>query len=106
MGDYLIDELHGLMDKHAIIGEVRGKGLLAGFELVRDRDSQQPVDETYVMRVAAHCKKQGLLIGRTNRSLPNNNNTVCLTPALIAGRSDIDQMVGMLDKAMDETPLG
>jgi len=105
MGDYLADKLHGLMEKHDVIGDVRGKGLLAGFELVKDRDSREPVHESYVMRIAAHCKQQGLLIGRTNRSFPTFNNTVCLTPALIVGRSEIDEMTDMLDKALDAVSL-
>ena len=43
MGDYLMDQLNGLMDKHEIIGEVRGKGLFVGAELVKDRKSREPV---------------------------------------------------------------
>jgi len=105
IGDYLIGKLHELADKHEIIGDVRGKGLLAGFELVTDRESKEPVDESYVIRVGAECKRNGLLIGRTNRSFEKWNNTVCLTPALIAGKSEIDDIVSILDKAMDDTPM-
>ncbi len=42
MGDYLMDQLNGLMDKHEIIGEVRGKGLFVGAELVKDRKHVNP----------------------------------------------------------------
>lgn len=104
MGDYLIDLLHGLKDKHDRIGDVRGKGLLAGFELVVDQETKTPVSEGYVAEIAGNCMRQGLMIGRTNRSLNEFNNTVCLTPALIAGKSEIDDIVDMLDKALTETP--
>ncbi len=43
MGDYLMDQLNELMDKHEIIGEVRGKGLFVGAELVKDRKTREPV---------------------------------------------------------------
>ena len=57
------------------------------------------------MQLAGHCMSQGLMIGRTNRSFENLNNTVCLTPALIAGKSEIDDMISMMDKALTETPV-
>lgn len=103
MGAYFIDALDGLKDKHDVIGDVRGKGLFAGLELVQDRESRAPVDESYVMQVAAHSMESGLLIGRTNRSFANLNNTICLTPALIAGKSDIDEIVSKLDTALTKT---
>jgi taurine-pyruvate aminotransferase len=105
MGEYFLGKLHELADKHNIIGDVRGTGLLVGFELVEDRESRTPVDESYLMRVGAECKRNGLLIGRTNRSFEEWNNTVCLTPALIAGKSEIDDIVSIIDKSMDATPL-
>ena len=102
IGEYFIDRLHALADKHEIIGDVRGKGLLAGFELVTDRDSRTPMPESYLAAVGAECKRNGLLIGRTNRSFEHWNNTVCLTPALIAGKSEIDDIVGIIDQSMDK----
>lgn len=105
IGAYMLDALEGLKDKHQIIGDVRGKGLLGGLELVKDRETNEPVDEEHVMKIAGHCMRQGLMIGRTNRSFANLNNTICLTPALIASKTEIDQMVEMLDKALTETPL-
>ncbi len=104
-GAYLLESLADLKEKHAVIGDVRGKGMIAGVELVSDSRTREPASEGYAMRVAAHCNKQGLLIGRTNRSLEGLNNTLCLTPALIAGRGEIDQIVQMLDRALAETPL-
>jgi len=103
IGDYFIDGLNGLKDKHTIIGDVRGKGLLAGFELVADRQTKKPVDDSYAKQIAGHCKRLGLLIGRTNSSFERLNNVICLTPALIATRSDIDEIIRILDLALIET---
>src|SRR5690606_23466354 len=43
MGDRLMDNLGALMDKHAVIGDVRGKGLFCGAELVQDRATKEPM---------------------------------------------------------------
>jgi taurine-pyruvate aminotransferase len=104
VGTYLLNALDELSEKHAMIGDVRGLGLLAGIELVKDRSTREPVHEHYVMSVVSKCMQQGLLIGRTNRSLDGLNNTLYLTPALIAGRGDIDQIIAILDKALQDTP--
>ena len=63
--------------------------------------AEKPVDESVVMAVAGHCQNQsGVLIGRTNRSFRDFNNTIALSPALIATQSDIDEIVSALDKAL------
>ncbi len=80
-----------LMDKHKVIGDVRGKGLFCGAELVADRATKDPVAEKQVQAVVADCMAQGVIIGATNRSLPGFNNTLCFAPALIATADDIDR---------------
>jgi len=100
MGDYLVDQLRGLQDKHTLIGDVRGKGLFVGAELVKDRQTKEPVEEGVVMKIAAECLKQGVIIGRTNRSFHKLNNTICLSPALICTKDDIDEIVNAIDNAM------
>jgi len=102
MGDYLMEQLRGLQNKYAVIGDVRGKGLFCGFELVKDRLTKEPVEEGMLAAIAGDCMQQGVVIGRTNRSLSGLNNTVCLSPALIATRTDIDQIVTAIDGAMDK----
>jgi taurine-pyruvate aminotransferase len=105
MGDRLLDGLLGLQDKYAVIGDVRGKGLFAGLELVSDRASKQPLPESYGAAIVAHCMQQGVIIGRTNRCFTELNNTLCLSPALIATARDIDDIVDALDKAFADLEL-
>ncbi|GAB4293270.1 MAG: aminotransferase class III-fold pyridoxal phosphate-dependent enzyme [Roseovarius sp.] len=100
MGDYMLDALHALAERHAVIGDVRGKGLFLGVELVSDRASKEPVPERQVGAVVAECNAQGVIIGATNRSIPGFNNTLCFSPALIATRDDIDEIVAATDKAL------
>ena len=100
MGEYLMEKLRGLQNKYKVVGDVRGKGLFCGFELVKDRLTKEPVEEKMLMAVAADCMQQGVVIGRTNRSLTGLNNVVCLSPALICTEGDIDEIVNAIDSAM------
>ncbi len=101
MGNYLMDLLHALQEKHPLVGDVRGKGLFAGVELVADRTTKEPVDEFVAASVVTHClRESGVMIGRTNRSFPKYNNTLCLSPALICTPGDLDEIVGAMDRAL------
>lgn len=100
MGERLMNNLRELQERHAVIGEVRGKGLFCGAELVSDRKTKEPADEKMVQAVVADCMGQGVIIGATNRSIPGFNNTLCLSPALIATESDIDALTGAIDNAL------
>ena len=99
-GAQMLDNLSALMEKHRVIGDVRGQGLFCGAELVADRGTKEPVDEKKVQAVVADCMGQGVIIGATNRSLPGFNNTLCFSPALISTADDIDQITGAVDKAL------
>jgi len=56
-----------------------------------------------VQAVVADCMANGVVIGMTNRSLPGFNNTLCYSPALIATRDDIDQIIAATDQALTRT---
>ncbi|MEM6325421.1 MAG: aminotransferase class III-fold pyridoxal phosphate-dependent enzyme [Pseudomonadota bacterium] len=100
MGERVLDNLRALQDKHAVIGDVRGKGLFCGAELVTDRDTKEPMPEKQVQAVVADCMQQGVIIGATNRSVPGFNNTLCLSPPLIATADDIDAITEAIDGAL------
>ena len=100
MGAYFKDALHGLSDKHAHIGEVRGEGLFCGLELVSDAEARTPMDEKMVQAVVGDCMAQGVIIGATNRSFEGYNNTLCFSPALIATTDHIDHLISSVDEAL------
>lgn len=100
MGQRLRDNLLGLMERHPIIGEVRGCGLFQGAELVADRATKEPLAEAKVQAVVAKCMTMGVIIGATNRSLPGLNNTLTLSPALIATEADIDTITSTIGHAL------
>jgi len=104
MGEYLIVKLEELKAKHDIIGDVRGKGLFCGAELVADRDTKEAVDERLTQAIVADCMtNSAVIIGATNRSITGLNNTLCLSPALICTKSDLDEVVEAIDGAITRT---
>ena len=100
MGARMMGNLAELAEKHAVIGDVRGKGLFIGAELVSDRGTKEAMDEKMVGAVVADCMAQGVIIGATNRSIPGRNNTLCFSPALIATADDIDHITDAVDQAL------
>ncbi|MGH1576606.1 aspartate aminotransferase family protein [Planktotalea sp.] len=100
MGDRMVANLNVLAEKYPVIGDVRGKGLFIGAELVTDRTTKEPMSEKMVGAVVADCMAQGVIIGATNRSIPGKNNTLCFSPALIATADDIDQITNAVDQAL------
>ncbi|MGA6927218.1 MAG: aminotransferase class III-fold pyridoxal phosphate-dependent enzyme [Desulfosarcina sp.] len=99
MGDYLLDRLRELSD-HPAVGDVRGKGLFCGVELVTDKKSQQPPSEAQVGAVVDAAKAEGVLLGRTNSSLPGLNTTLYYAPALVITKEEADRMVDATRKGI------
>ena len=100
VGEYAMEKMLELKAKHEMIGDVRGKGLFLGLELVKDRTTKEPVNESVLIAIGADCMEQGVIIGRTNRSFTTLNNTLCLAPPLIATNDDIDEIMTSIDNAI------
>jgi taurine-pyruvate aminotransferase len=100
MGEYLINGLKETLG-HPNVGDVRGKGLLAGIEFVTDKASKTPLPEEKVIAVCGEMAARGILVGRTNRSFPGQNNIMNFAPAYVVTRADIDIMLKTLREAID-----
>lgn len=100
MGERLMQNLEALKAKHPVVGDVRGKGLFCGAELVRDRVTKEPAPEAQVQAVVAACLAEGVIIGATNRSIPGLNNTLCMAPALVVSAEQIDRITDTIDRAL------
>lgn len=64
VGTYLLLELAKLRDKFECVGDVRGKGLLIGLELVKNKSTCEPLGASDFVRIWEDCKTMGVLIGR------------------------------------------
>ncbi|MDD1665234.1 MAG: acetyl ornithine aminotransferase family protein [Methanomicrobiales archaeon] len=93
-GSYLLEGLRSLRDRHEIIGDVRGLGLMAAIELVRDRETKEPAMEER-NRVLTRAFEAGLTL------LPAGESVIRFCPPLVIGREDIDTGLGILDRALE-----
>ena len=82
------------------VGQARGVGLLTGIELVVDKGTKEPLPEEKVIAICGEMAKEGVLVGRTNRSFPNMNNVINIAPAYIVTKADIDIIVNTLRGAI------
>lgn len=95
VGNYLRDKLEELKDKHPLIGDVRGMGLMQGVELVREE--KEPAGEE-ILRVFEATKRRGLLIGKGGLY----GNVIRIAPPLTISKADVDEAVRILDEAFAE----
>lgn len=95
MGDRLMTRLRESTQRHAIVGEVRGRGLMIGIELVENRASKEPSAQA-AERVLEACKERGLLIGRGGL----NGNTLRIQPPLIITAGQADEAAAIVDAAL------
>ena len=99
-GDYLTAQLEKLMKIHPTIGDVRGKGLMIGIELVRDKATKEcfPAEVKYSGQVADECLNQNMLIESSSGcSKGQCGDTLMLAPAFIVTEKEIDKIVDRLD---------
>lgn len=94
VGAHLRTRLLAMQEKHPLIGEVRGMGLIQGMELVRDRRTKEPAPgETLDMLEA--MKEEGVLCGKGGLY----GNVLRVTPPLNISRTDVDLFAERLDRA-------
>jgi 4-aminobutyrate aminotransferase-like enzyme len=94
-GAYLRGRLEELKDKHEIIGDVRGMGLLQAIELVEDRNSKAPATTQTALAMEA-ARDHRLLIGKGGMF----GNVLRISPPMNIGRADVDLFVELLDKSL------
>jgi len=93
VGTHLKSRLCALQDKHALVGEVRGMGLMLGVELVRDRESKEPAN-TETVEVLELCKERGLLVGKGGLY----GNVLRIKPPMCLSKADADFLADCLDE--------
>ena len=95
VGAHLMAGLRALADKHPIIGDVRGRGLMIGVELVRDRQTKERAAEERDAVVNAAFTRGMLVLGA-------GRNAVRFSPPLVLTRQQADMAVGIFDEALTE----
>ncbi len=95
VGGYIVERLREMQSSHAVIGDVRGRGLMIGVELVEDRETKQRAKELR-NRVVRRCFEKGLLI------LGCGVNTVRWAPPLILSREEADRALAIFEESLRE----
>ncbi len=96
-GYQLMTRLARFAEKCALVGDVRGKGLMIGIELVRDKSTKEPAAEE-AKAVRDKCRENGVLVGRGG-SLAN---VIRLQPPLVMSEQEADRAAEVLEKALAE----
>jgi 2,2-dialkylglycine decarboxylase (pyruvate) len=96
-GEYLLARLHELQAANEQIGDVRGRGLLVGLELVEDRESRRPADALGAA-VTAECLRRGLSMNIVRAG--TSANCFRMAPPLTITEDEIDLAVEMLDSSL------
>jgi hypothetical protein len=104
MGIYLHRRLRKLLKKYPIIGDIRGRGLLAGIELVRDRKTKMPFPfNWYVNQEATEiAREKGLLIYPRRSRFGLAGDHILIAPPLIIDKKGIDECVDIFDQTLEE----
>jgi alanine-glyoxylate transaminase/(R)-3-amino-2-methylpropionate-pyruvate transaminase len=97
MGQRLLDGLQQLQHRHPLIGDIRGRGLLLGMELVTDRKSKG-FASGQAANLMDHCKDRGLLLGKGGLM----GNVIRIAPPLSINAAQIDEMLETIDASLAE----
>jgi 4-aminobutyrate aminotransferase-like enzyme len=100
-GAYLRGKLEELQTKYAVIGDVRGMGLMQAIELVEDRQTKAPAARATAELMEA-ARRNGLLLGKGGMY----GNCIRISPPLNVGKSDVDEFARLLDASLGECTNG
>jgi alanine-glyoxylate transaminase/(R)-3-amino-2-methylpropionate-pyruvate transaminase len=95
LGGYLLAGLEKLKQKHALIGDVRGKGLLLGIELVKDRATKEPA-KVECAQILENARERGLLLGKGGLW----GQTIRFAPPMCITQADADFLLDVLDRSL------
>jgi 2,2-dialkylglycine decarboxylase (pyruvate) len=98
-GAYLMERLTELQERHEVIGDVRGLGLLCGIELVEDRETRAPAGDLGPAFSRA-CEDCGLSINVVRGRTGGSSNCIRMAPPLTVTQAEIDSAVAIMDEAL------
>ncbi|XP_053505086.1 alanine--glyoxylate aminotransferase 2, mitochondrial [Ictalurus furcatus] len=96
VGTHLLNELAKLRDKYEIVGDVRGKGLHVGVEMVKDKESRDPLPSDAMIKILEDTKDMGVLIGRGGIY----GQTFRIQPPMCITKDDADFFLAVFDQAL------
>jgi len=98
VGDYVLQGFKELQARHEIIGDVRGRGLFFGIDLVSNRESKEP-DAAAARRIVNEMRQRGFLMSK----IGEHDNVLKLRPPLCFSQDNADLLISTLDQVLGET---
>jgi alanine-glyoxylate transaminase/(R)-3-amino-2-methylpropionate-pyruvate transaminase len=98
VGNEFLRKLAELRDKYETVGDVRGKGLMIGVEMVNNKESKTPLVADRMANIWEACKNMGVLIGKGGLY----GNVFRVKPPMCITKDDVNFAVAVLDKALYE----
>jgi len=100
VGTYMRHKFMELLADHPYVGEIRGKGMIMGIELVADRKTKAPLSDDKVMGIVGACVQKGVILGRNSNTIPGRCNVLLIAPPLILTKAQADRIVETVTTAM------
>ncbi len=97
VGQYVLQSFRELQAKYELIGDVRGRGLFFGIDLVRDRTTKEP-DAASAKRVVNELRNRGILMSK----IGEHDNVLKLRPPLVFSKENADQLSATLDDVLSD----
>jgi alanine-glyoxylate transaminase/(R)-3-amino-2-methylpropionate-pyruvate transaminase len=95
VGTHFIAGLQKLAKNHPIIGDVRGKGLMIGVELVKNKETKEPA-KAETLELLEHARERGVLLGKGGL----NGNVLRIKPPMCISIQDADYAIDVIDQAL------
>jgi adenosylmethionine-8-amino-7-oxononanoate aminotransferase len=102
-GAYLQDQIRRTLAEHPYVGEIRGKGMIMGIELVADRHTKTPLPDAKVAQVIGECVRNGVFLGRNSNTVPGRCNVLLIAPPLVLTQKEADQIAETVTAALRKT---
>ncbi|WP_187444929.1 aspartate aminotransferase family protein [Rossellomorea vietnamensis] len=90
LGEFALSTLKKELQGHKYVGDIRGKGLLIGIELVSDKDTKEPLTADKVNSAVGYCKSKKVLIGKNGATVAGFNNVLAISPPLSIKTADLE----------------
>ena len=92
-GAKLLENLHEALSDIEVVGDIRGRGLLVGIELVEDRESKTPVSNNVMRALARFMLENNIIAGKATDVEAHHNNILIFAPPLIIDDAQCDRLV-------------
>lgn len=99
LGERLASEMQCLLE-HPLVGDIRSFGFLMGIELVRDKETKEPLPLPEVAGIITACKAKGLIIGKNGDTVAGYNNVLTLSPPLSSTDEDLDFIISTIKEVL------